>query len=114
MYKEFHVFRVLFCCILCAVQWANAEESEAQADLKPSGNLVEAVIPVMTLDAMFEKIRQTSPEVLIERERVRRALQEKIEERAALLPQVSLSASQLRRQLGRRARQGPKRCRLIP
>lgn len=55
---------------------------------------------VMTLDAMFERIRETSPEVLFEREKVRRAMQEKIQERAALLPQVSLTASQIRQQLG--------------
>ena len=100
MYKRFHVFRVLFFCMLCAVHWINAEEPEAQIDSKPFANFVEVMNPVMTLDIMFEKIRQTSPEVLIERERVRRVLEEKIQERAALLPQVSLSASQIRQQLG--------------
>ncbi len=100
MYKGFHVFRVLVCCILCAVQWVNAQEPEEQVDLEPSADVVEAASPVMTLDAMFEKIRNTSPEVLVERERVRQALEGKIEERAALLPQITLSASQIRQQLG--------------
>ncbi len=100
MYKRLHFFRVLFCCMLCVVHLANAEDLETKVDLKPSENFVETVNPVMTLDAMFEQIRQTSPEVLIERERVRRALKEKIQERAALLPQVALSASQIRQQLG--------------
>lgn len=65
-----------------------------------SGVPVAAEEGIMTLDDMFELIRETSPEVLFEREKIRRALEEKIEDRAALLPQVSLTASQIRQQLG--------------
>lgn len=63
-------------------------------------SLEEAEVSVMTLDDMFELIRNTSPEVLFEREKIRRALEEKIQERSVLLPQVSLTASQIRQQLG--------------
>ncbi len=62
--------------------------------------LKELQTPIMSLDDMFELIRKTSPEVLFEREKIRRALEEKIQERSALLPQVSLTASQIRQQLG--------------
>ena len=53
---------------------------------------------LMTLEAMVEHIRATSPRVLLEREKVRRELERSKQERAALLPQVSLNASQRRQQ----------------
>ena len=86
---------------LCSSVALSAQEAEFETEpLSGSVELAVASEPVMTLDAMFETIRKTSPEVLIERERVRRFLEEKIQTRAALLPQVALSASQLRQQLG--------------
>lgn len=60
----------------------------------------ETVEPVMTLKTMFKRIRETSPRILLERELVRRALQERFQERAELLPQLSLTASQIRQQFG--------------
>ena len=86
---------VLIACPLSAVEVVPDDDLAQIPEVLP-----EVKADVMTLDAMFKRIRETSPEVLFEREKVRRTLEEKVQERAALLPQVSLTASQIRQQLG--------------
>lgn len=54
----------------------------------------------LTVDAMFEHIKEQSPRVLFEKETVRRALEESFQQRAALLPQLSVRAQQTRTQFG--------------
>lgn len=99
MHTELKSCGKLLLYILCTGAILNAQTANP---ISPPETATVVVVsePVMTLDAMFDLIRETSPEVLIERERVRRTLEEKIQERAALLPQIGLSASQTRRQLG--------------
>lgn len=101
MYKKLSFFLIVPFTILCADHMSGTGETESVANVLVMPLVPEETLhPIMTLDMMFERIRETSPEILIERERVRRALEEKIQERAALLPQVSLAASQIRQQLG--------------
>lgn len=102
MYKRLKVLGVLLCSVLVEHR-VNAQSLIAP----PTDPVVDEVTPpeevqtsVMTLDKMFELIRKTSPQVLFEREKIRRAMEVSIEERASLLPQVSLTASQIRQQLG--------------
>ncbi len=100
MYKKLSFLMLPF-IFICAGYVSGADEIESTANvLLMQAMPEEASPPIMTLDAMFKRIREASPEVLFERERVRRALEEKIQERAALLPQISLTASQIRQQLG--------------
>jgi outer membrane protein TolC len=101
MYMKSEICRVLMCLTLFLGTSLGAQEAEFEVKA-PSDSIPVSDTPaqVMTLDAMFELIRKTSPEVLFEREKVRRLLEEKIQERAALLPQLELTASQIRQQLG--------------
>jgi outer membrane protein len=101
MYKILKTFSAPLCSTVLVVYLVGVLDLTAHPDVMsdpvtPS----EMQASVMTLDAMFERIREASPEFLFEREKVRRALEESIQERAALLPQVTLTASQIRRQLG--------------
>jgi outer membrane protein TolC len=54
----------------------------------------------LSVDAMFEHIKSQSPRVLFEKETVRRALEQSFQQRAALLPQLSVRAQQTRTQFG--------------
>ena len=112
MLTELKTFSALLCFSLCLTVSANAQKNES-ATAVPSILSTEAEVAsilstqvevgpqVMTLDAMFELIKETSPQVLYERESVRRALEQSFQQRAALLPQISLAASQTRQQFGR-------------
>jgi len=55
----------------------------------------------LAVDAVVDLVREKNPQVLIERESIRRALERSYQQRAELLPQLSLSAEQTRQQLGR-------------
>ena len=102
MNKRLNVFEILLhssVWIACSLGAVEVVPDTVETAPPPEVSAV-AKADMMTLDAMFERIRKTSPEVLFEREKVRRALEEKVQERAALLPQVSLTASQIRQQLG--------------
>jgi len=55
---------------------------------------------ILTVAAMFEHIKTQSPRVLYEKESVRRALERSFQQRAALLPQLSIRAQQSRTQFG--------------
>lgn len=55
---------------------------------------------ILSIDAMFERIKNESPRVLYEKETVRRALERSFQQRAALLPQLSIRAQQSRTQFG--------------
>lgn len=101
MYKQIKILGISLCSFVLAGGAGKAQIIEDQTgNALNQAPLAEMQTPVMTLDAMFELIRETSPEVLFEREKIRRALEERIQERAALLPQVSLTASQIRQQFG--------------
>lgn len=102
MYKRRKTFGIiLLCSVVLAGHWVDAQNLIAPIDTAGGeATPPEVQTSVMTLDKMFKLIRETSPQVLFEREKIRRALEVSIEERAALLPQVSLTAAQKRQQLG--------------
>ncbi|CAA6678414.1 MULTISPECIES: TolC family protein [unclassified Lentimonas] len=102
MLTELKTFSALLCFSLCLAVSATAQKNETAAEVASIlATTVEVGPQVMTLDAMFELIKETSPEVLYERESVRRALEQSFQQRAALLPQMALTASQTRQQFGR-------------
>ncbi|MDG1301106.1 MAG: TolC family protein, partial [Opitutae bacterium] len=79
--------------------FAHAQKSSAEL-VSILSDEVSLVAPVLTLDAMYQLIKNTSPQVLFEKDTVRRALENSFQQRAALLPQISLAASQTRQQFG--------------
>ena len=84
MYIKSKVCLKLIYLLFCLSVSLNAQEDETESETTPSVETVavsKTQEQIMTLDAMFKLIRETSPTVLFERERVRRALQEKIQER---------------------------------
>ncbi len=102
MFRELKTFSALLCVSLSAPVAAHAQK--ISSELEVASILSEQVAvenPVMTLDAMYELIKETSPQVLFEQETVKRALEQSFQERAALLPQISFASSQTRQQFGR-------------
>ena len=55
----------------------------------------------LSLEAMMQRLTRDSPAVLVERESVRRALEQSFQQRADLWPQIELRAAQTRQQFGR-------------
>ncbi|MFQ3225088.1 MAG: outer membrane protein [Lentimonas sp.] len=102
MLTELKTFSALLCFSLCLTTSAAAQKNESAVEVASIlSTTVEVEDSMMTLDAMFELIKETSPRVLYERESVRRALEQSFQQRAALLPQIALAASQTRQQFGR-------------
>lgn len=102
MFRELKTFSALLYVSLYVVAPLNAQKMNSEVEV--ASILSEQLAlenPVLTLDAMYELIKETSPQVLFERESVRRALEQSYQQRAALLPQISLSSSQTRQQFGR-------------
>jgi outer membrane protein TolC len=101
MFRELKTFSTLLCVSLSILIAAHGDEADLNVEVHTI--LSEEVAlqqPMMTLDAMFALIQETSPQVLFEQETVRRALEQSYQQRAALLPQFGLSASQTRQQYG--------------
>jgi outer membrane protein len=102
MFRELKIFSALLCVSFSALIAAHAQKNSTEDEVVSILSDKVAVVPaVLTLDAMYQLIKDTSPQVLFEKDTVRRALENSFQERAALLPQISLAASQTRQQFGR-------------
>ena len=102
MLTELKTFSALLCVSFTFVGIASADEAQAALPVNSVAASTAASAPLfLTVDAMLERLQQESPRVLFERESVRRALEQSFQQRAALLPQISLRAAQTRQQFGR-------------
>jgi outer membrane protein TolC len=102
MLTELKTFSALLCVSLHLLTQLAADPSRGSATLAEQTALgAEAAPLLLTVDGMIERLRQQSPRVLFERESVRRALEQSFQQRAGLLPQIALRASQARQQFGR-------------
>lgn len=102
MFRELKIFSALLCVSFSALIVAHAQKSSTEIEVVSILSDKVPVVPsVLTLDAMYQLIKDTSPQVLFEKDTVRRALENSFQQRAALLPQISLAASQTRQQFGR-------------
>jgi outer membrane protein TolC len=99
MFRELKIFSALLCISYFGMIVAHAQKSSAEL-VSILSDKVPVVPSVLTLDAMYQLIKDTSPQVLFEKDTVRRALENSFQQRAALLPQISLAASQTRQQFG--------------
>jgi len=105
MYRKFKFLGVM--AALC-VPWLPLQAQEDAVPVKGGAKAVEMVTGavdadrrVLPMEEVVRRVREASPAALIERETVRRALEQSYRRRAALLPQLSGRAEQSRRQLGR-------------
>jgi outer membrane protein TolC len=106
MLRELKTFNALLCVSLFAAAPAQAQKVDyvTESVAETSAILATKVAvpePVLTLEAMYQLIKDTNPQVFFEKESVVRALEQSFQQRAALLPQISLTASQTRQQFGR-------------
>ena len=94
---------LLLAASLCAAVGASAGAEPRDAATERSLNAAEADGEPLFLEVadVVRRVRQTSPALMVERAGVRRALERSFQERAALLPQLSVGASQTRQKLGR-------------
>lgn len=100
MFKEFKTFSALLSvCLLPAIVMAGETAPNPIAAEAAERSLDEALF--LGIEDMVDRVRSQSPQVLFERESVRRALEQSFQARAKLLPQVSLTALQTRQQFGR-------------
>ncbi|MGJ8654676.1 MAG: TolC family protein [Opitutaceae bacterium] len=92
MSKELKTFSIFLLFATCLVDALCAEES----------SVVEATAEPLFLnvETMIEHVKTKSPRVLFQKETVRRALEQSFQQRAALLPQLSIRAQQSRTQFG--------------
>ena len=102
MLRELKTFSALLCVSFNLVGFASVDDAVDCAPVNPVADSAAAPAPLfLTVEAMIERLKQASPRVLFERESVRRALEQSFQQRAALLPQISMRASQTRQQFGR-------------
>jgi len=102
MLKEFKTFSILLLAgSSLSPVFAQAEFTEVEEPADVELQTAEADPIRIDLEYIFERIREFSPQVLFERESMRRALEASYQQRAALLPSVTLFADQNRQQLGR-------------
>ncbi|MGJ8638739.1 MAG: TolC family protein [Opitutaceae bacterium] len=87
--KTFNSFLLLTTLCICS-SWAQSASDAAK----------EEAPVILTFDAMIERIKSASPRVLLQKETVQRALEQSFQQRAALLPQLSIRAQQARTQFG--------------
>ncbi len=92
MFRELKTFSIFISISALLLGSVSAEDRAVEAS-------AEAPL-FLTVDAMIERIKTESPLVLFEKESVRRALEQSFQQRAALLPQLSLRAQQDRQQYG--------------
>lgn len=104
MLKEFKTFSILLLLWGCSLS-LHAEEIasavEMKSDSEPVAEPEGAGEVQIDLAYIIDRIQSESPRVLFEKESVKRALEVSYQQRAALLPQISLFADQNRQQLGR-------------
>lgn len=89
--------------IFISITWlfcTAAIASESVVPNEPETAEIAAGPLFLTVDAMMEHIKAKSPRVLFEKESVRRALEKSFQQRAALLPQLSIRSQQTRQQFG--------------
>jgi len=95
MFKEFKTFSAIILIGWFSVAAAEPEEAAAQ----PTETATAEPIFV-TLPEVMERVKSESPRVLLQNESVVRALERSFQQRAALLPQLSIGAQQTRQQFG--------------
>lgn len=92
MFRELKSFSLFLFCLAFLFRPLVAEESATvEAEKEPL---------LLTMDAMFTHLKAQNLRVLFEKESVRRALENSFQQRAALLPQLSIRAQQTRTQFG--------------
>lgn len=93
MYREYKTFATLVA--LCLSVCATPLRAEAELGSEPLEPLH------MSVDDVIERVKGQNLQLLVNKESVRRALEQSYQRRAALLPQFSLRAQQTRQQLAR-------------
>jgi outer membrane protein len=105
MFKKFKIFSALLVVASFPVaSLSTASGASAASAPAPLESVAVATADgplFLTVDALVAQVRSQSPQVLFERESVRRALEQSFQAKAALLPQIALTASQTRQQFGR-------------
>jgi outer membrane protein TolC len=103
MLTELKTFSALLCVSLhlVAVVAADDIEDALPVDSAAAASTAAQAPLFLTVDEMLQRLQQASPQVLFQRESVLRALEQSFQQRAALLPQLSLRAAQTRQQFGR-------------
>jgi outer membrane protein TolC len=82
---------------LCALTWAESPENAEHAEPP-----VAEMEPIrLTVAETIKRVKEQNLELMIQREGVRRALEQTYQRRAALLPQFGLRGEQTRTQVGR-------------
>jgi len=94
MFTKFKTFSVLLFLPFLLVE-ADTLESTYNTDRESAETIT------VNLDYVLERVRAYNPQVLFQKEAVVRALERSYQQRAALLPQFDIFASQNRQQLGR-------------
>lgn len=92
MFRELKTFSIFLLMALSSVDGLCAEDLVVDQHSESPR--------VLSIDAMIERIKTESPRVLYEKETVLRALERSFQQRAALLPQLSIRAEQSRTQFG--------------
>jgi len=98
MWKKFKFFAGLLAASGGCVSSGLAQEFVAALPAAPEGTAAEP--QVLSVEALVARVRSATPEALVQRESVRRALERSYQRRAELLPQFALRAEQTRQQLG--------------
>jgi outer membrane protein len=99
MFKKFKIFSALL--VVGSFLVASLSAASAAGPLESVAVATADEPLLLTVDALVAQVRSQSPQVLFERESVRRALEQSFQAKAALLPQIALTASQTRQQFGR-------------
>lgn len=96
MMREYKIFSLILFILAGGLFPASAIESSAGE----SAAVASSEPHLLSVEEVFKRVKEQNLEVLIEKENVRRALEQAYQRRAALLPQFGLRAQQTRRQLG--------------
>jgi len=91
MFRELKSFSAFLVLALAFPGISVAEEKTPAEQVEPL---------FLTVEAMIARLKEESPRVLLQKEAVKRALEQSFQQRAALLPQLSLRAQQSRIQFG--------------
>lgn len=98
MLRELKTFSIFISITWLFCSAAIAAQSVVSREPVPAEPVSEPLF--LTVDAMIEHIKAQSPRVLFEKESVKRALEKSFQQRAVLLPQLSIQSQQTRQQLG--------------
>ena len=98
MFREYKTFSVIiFAAMLGSVAISDASVGSMAV---VETNLPQSEALFLTVDEVVVRVKSQSPRVLFERESVQRALEQSFQQRATLLPQLSIRTQQTRQQLG--------------